>query len=165
MKKLPAEVISSLLAVSTIFISMPPYNLPPWAVFISWAGTFAMGGPTSVNLKRIWPVMPLGSLTAMLIVLLFENASKHYTGQSFLIVQCIILFCLNGLMMSVARFIPALSFIPGMFFGFASYFATVFGGFGPIPHDPFAAFIAVVIMNALGPVYAWITANFSNHKH
>lgn len=68
-------------------------------------------------------------------------------------------------MMSVARFIPALSFIPGMFFGFASYFATVFGGFGPIPHDPFAAFIAVVIMNALGPVYAWITANFSNHKH
>ncbi|MDE2342438.1 MAG: DUF1097 domain-containing protein [Betaproteobacteria bacterium] len=163
MKKPPAEVVASLLAVSTIFISMPPYHLPPWAIFISWAGTFAMGGPKKDNLKRIWPVMPLGSITAFLIVLGFNEASKHYSGNDFILAQCVILFCLNGGMMLLARIIPALSFIPGMFFGFASYFATLFGGFGPVPHDPVAALVAVVMMNALGPAYAWMTANWGAH--
>ncbi len=164
MKKPPAEVVASLLAVSTIFISMPPYHLPPWAIFISWAGTFAMGGPSKENLKRIWPVMPLGSLTALLIVLAGNEASKHYAGNDAILAQCVILFCLNGGMMLLARFIPAFGFIPGMFFGFASYFATLFGGFGPVPHDPVAALVAVVLMNALGPVYAWMTAHWGAHR-
>ena len=45
-KRLPAEVVASLLAATTVFISLPPYHLPPWAIFVSWAGTFAAGGPT-----------------------------------------------------------------------------------------------------------------------
>jgi hypothetical protein len=161
MKKPPAEVVASLLAVTTIFISMPPWHLPPWAIFISWAGTFAMGGPSAQNLKRIWMAMPVGSLAAFLIVLCFNQAALHFSGDSFTMAQVVILFCLNGSMMFLARIIPALSFIPGMFFGFASYFATVFGGFGPVPHDPVAALGAVIFMNALGPAYAWMTARWS----
>ena len=67
------------------------------------------------------------------------------------------MFCLNGSMMTLGRFEP-LSFIPGMFFGFASYFATYYGGFGPVPKDPLLALASVLAMNALGPVYAWLTA-------
>lgn len=161
MKKPPAEIVASLLAVTTVLISLPPYNLPPWAIFISWAGTFAMGGPSGANMKRIWAAMPVGSFFAFLIVLGFTQASHYFTGTSFIIAQMVILFCLNGSMMLLARLIPGLGFIPGMFFGFASYFATVFGGFGPVPHDPYFALLAVVIMNALGPIYAWVNARFS----
>jgi Protein of unknown function (DUF1097) len=167
MKKPPAEVVASLLAVTTIFISLPPWNLPPWAIFISWAGTFAAGGPRPEVLRKIWPVMPVGSLTAFLIVLAFAWASHHYAGTSFLIAQCVILFCLNAGQMLLAR-IPGLGlgFVPGMFFGFASYFATFFGGFGPSPHDPVAALVAVVLMNALGPLYAWLNVKLAApHGH
>ena len=167
MRKPPAEVVASLLAVTTIFVSMPPLNLPPWAIFIGWAGTFAAGGPRPDVLKKIWPVMPIGSITAFLIVLGFDWASHRFTGSQFIIAQCVILFCLNAAQMLLAR-IPrlGLSFVPGMFFGFASYFATFYGGFGPTPHDPVAALWAVILMNALGPLYAWLTVKLSApHGH
>lgn len=167
MRKPPVEIVASLLAVTTIFISLPPYNLPPWAIFISWAGTFAAGGPKPEVLKKIWPVMPIGSITAFLIVLGFDWASHVYSGTSFLIAQCVILFCLNAGQMLLAR-VPGLGlgFIPGMFFGFASFFATFYGGFGPNPHSPVAALWAVIAMNALGPLYAWLTVRFSApHGH
>ena len=157
MRKPPAEVVASLLAVTTL---LTPYHLPPWAIFISWAGTFAMGGPSKENLKRIWPVMPIGSFAAFLIVLGFNEASRHFTGNAFLFAQMVILFALNGSMMLLGR-IRVLSFIPGMFFGFATYFATIFGGFSPVPNSPFVCLLAAIGMNAIGPFYAWITANFS----
>jgi hypothetical protein len=159
-RALPAEIVASILAVTTVIISLPPFNLPPWAIFIGWAGTFAMGGPTAHNLRRIWPVMPLGSLTALLIVLGFEAVSHVFAGWTFIIAQMVILFVLNTAQLYLAR-VPLFAFAPGMFFGFASYFATFFGGFGPAPHNPFAAWIAVVLMNALGPVYAYLNVRWS----
>ena len=167
MRKPPVEVIASLLAVTTVIISLPPLNLPPWAIFISWAGTFAAGGPTREVLKKIWPVMPIGSVTAFLIVLGFDWASHQFSGTQFIIAQCVILFCLNAAQMLLAR-IPGLglTFVPGMFFGFASFFATFYGGFGPNPHNPVAALWAVILMNALGPLYAWLTVKLSApHVH
>lgn len=160
MRKLPAEIVASLLAGTTVLISLPPYHLPPWAIFIGWAGTFAMGGPTKENLKRIWTVMPIGSIAAFLIVEGFILASRYVSGTPFILAQIVILFCLNAGMMLLAR-LPGLGFIPGMFFGFASYFATMFGGFGPVPYNPLAALVAVLLMNALGPLYAWLNVRFA----
>lgn len=167
MRKPPAEIVASLLAVTTILISLPPYNLPPWAIFIGWAGTFAAGGPTPEVLRKIWPVMPVGSICAFLIVLGFQWASAHFSGAEFVIAQMVILFVLNTAQMLLAR-IPGLglTFVPGMFFGFASYFATFFGGFGPNPHSPWVALVAVVLMNGLGPVYAWLNVRLAApHGH
>jgi hypothetical protein len=163
--KPPAEIVASLLAVTTIFISMPPYNLPPWAIFIGWAGTFAAGGPRPDVMRKIWPVMPIGSVTAFLIVLGFEWSSRHFSGGEFLLAQCVILFCLNTAQMLLGR-LPGLGFVPGMFFGFASYFATFYGGFGPAPHSPTTALVAVVLMNGLGPLYAWLNVKLAApHGH
>ncbi|VVD91150.1 hypothetical protein PEP31012_01607 [Pandoraea eparura] len=156
MKKLPAEVVASLLAVTTIPIAMLPLHLPPWAIFISWAATFAMGGPTLANLKRIWATLPVGACFACLIVLGFKQASAQLSGNTLVAAEMVILFAGNGSMMALARVFPALNFIPGMFFGFATYFATLFGGFGPVAQDPLAALGAAIAMNALGPVYAWV---------
>lgn len=167
MRKPPAEIVASLLAVTTVIISLPPWNLPPWAIFISWAGTFAAGGPRPEVLKKIWPVMPIGSFTAFLIVLGFDWASHQFSGVQFIVAQCVILFCLNLAQMLVAR-IPGLGlgFVPGMFFGFASFFATFYGGFGPNPHNPVAALGAVILMNALGPLYAWLNVKLAApHGH
>src|SRR5207245_4654864 len=127
----PAEIVASLLAATTVIISLPPLNLPPWAIFISWAGTFAAGGPNANVLRRIWPAMPVGSTFAMLIAIAFEQASDRYAGAALVIVQMTILFVLNTCLMCVAR-VPLFAFVPGMFFGFASYFGTLFGGFGPM---------------------------------
>jgi Protein of unknown function (DUF1097) len=107
--------------------------------------------------------MPVGSTFAMLIALAFEQASRHYMGAALVIAQMSILFVLNTCLMCVAR-LPIFSFIPGMFFGFASYFATLFGGFGPVPHNPFMAWLAVVPMNALGPLYACLTQKLSRPR-
>jgi len=156
----PIEIVASLLAATTVIISLPPWSLPPWAIFISWAGTFAAGGPNAAVLRRIWPSMPVGSTFAMLISIAFEQASHYYAGTSRVIAQMTTLFVLNTLLMCTAR-VPVFAFIPGMFFGFASYFATLFGGFGPAPHNPYMAWIAVVPMNALGPVYAWLSVKLS----
>jgi hypothetical protein len=162
MKKLPVEIVASLLAATTVFT---PANLPPWAIFISWAGTFAAGGPKPEVLKKIWVTMPIGAIVASLIVAGFNVASQHLSGSAFVAAQCIILFSLNAAMMSLGR-IPALGFVPGMFFGFASFFATFFGGFGPSPGNLMAALGATILMNALGPVYALLTARFgAHHQH
>jgi hypothetical protein len=160
-KKPPSEIVASLLAVTTLFT---PHHLPPWAIFIAWAGTFAAGGPKPEVLKKIWTVMPIGATVAYLIVLGFDAASHVFTGPALLIAQCFILFVLNGSMMLLGR-LPAFAFIPGMFFGFASYFATFFGGFGFVPGSGFAALISVLLMNALGPLYAWLTVLLSDHRH
>jgi Protein of unknown function (DUF1097) len=161
---LPGEIVASLLAVTTVVISLPPFNLPPWAVFIGWAGTFAAGGPNATNLRRMWATMPVGSTTALLIVLGFQAASTVFSGTAFIIAQMVILFILNTAQLYLAR-LPAFAFAPGMFFGFASYFATFFGGFGPSPHNPFAAWIACILMNALGPAYAYLNVRWSASSH
>src|SRR5437763_6767046 len=88
----PAEIVASLLAATTVIISLPPLNLPPWAIFISWAGTFAAGGPNATVLRRIWPAMPVGSTFAMLIAIAFEQASHHYAGGALVLAQMTILF-------------------------------------------------------------------------
>ena len=161
MKKPPAEIVSSLLAVTTVFT---PMHLPPWAIFIAWAATFAAGGPKPEVMRKLWITMPVGSVTAFLIVLGYQWCDANLSGNAVLVGHSVILFCLGGLMMSLGR-LPFFGFVPGMFFGFACYFATFFGGFGPDPKNPAIALIACVAMNALGPVYAWLTARFGAHHH
>jgi hypothetical protein len=153
---LPSELSASLLAITTVPISTWSPHFPPWAVFISWAGTFAAGGPKRDVIRKLLPVQVLGSFTAMLIVLLFNEAAEHWSGTSFTIAQMVILGVLNSSMILVGRLVPALSFVPGMFFGFATYFATYFGGFGLHAQDEFASLWAAVAMNALGVLYAWL---------
>lgn len=163
---LPVEVAASLLAITTVLIALGPLHLPPWAIFIGWAGTFAMGGPTRENMRRIWAVMPLGSFTAFLIVLGFHQAAQVFSGTAYVIAEMVILFVLNGAMISVSRLSPVFAFVPGMFFGFATYFATFFGGFGPDSTSPVLALLAAVAMNALGPVYAWLNMKLAApHGH
>ena len=35
------------------------------------------------------------------------------------------------------------------------------GGFGPNPHSPFVVLGVVILMNALGPLYAWLNVRLA----
>lgn len=158
--RIPSEIVASVLAATTVILSLPPTNFPPWAVFVSWAGTFAAGGPKKDIFKKIYPAMPIGSAYALIIVLFFKWTSAWFPGHWDILGQMLIIFVFNSLLMYTGR-TKLFQFVPGMFFGFSSYFATYFGGWGPIAHNPFSAWIAVIIMNAVGPLYAWLNVKLS----
>lgn len=161
-ERIPHEIVASVLAATTAFIGGTALHLPPWAIFIAWAGTFLLGGPSLANAKRLWCAMPMGSTYALIIVLLETNMGTAF-GDSQLARNAFGALCVlvvNTVLMYTGR-IGLFSLIPGMFFGFASYFATFFGGFGYDPGNPWSAWVCVAAMNALGPVYAWLSVKLA----
>ncbi|MHB8190255.1 MAG: DUF1097 domain-containing protein [Ferrimicrobium sp.] len=157
-ERIPHEIAASVLAASTAYIGGTALNLPPWAIFIAWAGTFLAGGPSLAVAKRLWIAMPAGSAFALVIVLVMQHiGGKLGSGRLAQdTVLALTIFVVNAGLMYAGR-IKALSLIPGMFFGFACYFATFFGGFGFKPGNIWAAWLSVVAMNALGPVFAYLS--------
>ncbi|MGY0022065.1 DUF1097 domain-containing protein [Streptomyces sp. cg35] len=161
-ERIPHEIVASVLAATTAFIGGTALHLPPWAIFIGWAATFLLGGPSTANAKRLWCAMPAGSTFALAIVLVEQHAGDTFgTGQfarnAF---QALVILVINSALMYAGR-LNLLSLIPGMFLGFASYFATFFGGFGFDAGNAWAAWVCVVAMNALGPVYAWLSTKLT----
>ena len=153
--RLPNEIVSSILAATTAFIGGNALNLPVWAIFIGWAATFLAGGPHRATFLKLWPTMAAGSTFALVIVLL-DSALKPASGQLAQdAVLAVIILVVNTALMYAGR-TRALALIPGMFLGFASYFATMFGGFGFAPQNPWAAWVSVLVMNALGPIFALV---------
>lgn len=155
--RMPNEVFSSLLAATTAFIGGNMLNLPVWGIFIGWAATYLAGGPNRATLTKLWPAMAAGSTFALVIVLL-DAEFGTVLGSSTMAkdaVLAVVIFVVNTALMYAGR-TRVLALVPGMFCGFASYFATVFGGFGFLPHNPLAAWLSTVLMNALGPVFALI---------
>lgn len=157
LRKVPHEIVASILAGTTAFVGGNALHLPPWAIFIGWAGTYLAGGPRLAVMKRLWAAMPVGSTYALIIVLLDQRLGMKF-GSSTLAQDAmlgLIILVVNTALMYTGR-IKMFALIPGMFFGFASFFATFFGGFGWNTSNPWVAWIAVIAMNALGPVYAWL---------
>ncbi|MFI6610145.1 DUF1097 domain-containing protein [Streptomyces poriferorum] len=156
-ERIPHELTASVLAATTAFVGGTALNLPPWAIFISWAGLHLMGGPSLANATRLWRAMPVGSAFALAIVVCEQHLAPHVSearwAQNALLGAVILV--LNTALMYSGR-LRATSLVPGMFLGFASYFATYFGGFGYEPGNVWAAWLSVVAMNALGPVYAYL---------
>jgi len=143
--RFPPEIVASVLAGLTAFIGGNALNLPPWAIFISWAGTFLLGGPSLDTATRLWRTMPVGSAYALI--------AKDAALGVFILVM-------NSCLMFTGR-ISYFALVPGMFFGFASFFATFFGGFGFAAGNIWAAWVSVVAMNFLGPVFAYLNVRLS----
>ncbi len=160
--RFPPEIVASVLAGLTAFIGGNALNLPPWAIFISWAGTFLLGGPSLDTAKRLWRTMPVGSAYALIIVLLDQHFGTMF-GTSTLAKDAalgVFILVMNSCLMFTGR-ISYFALVPGMFFGFASFFATFFGGFGFAAGNIWAAWVSVVAMNFLGPVFAYLNVRLS----
>jgi len=157
LRKVPQEIVASLLAATTAFVGGNALHLPPWAIFIGWAGTYLAGGPHLPVMKKMLAAMPAGATYALIIVLI-DTRFCDVLGKSTLAQDAtlaLIILVVNSALMYTGR-IKIFSLVPAMFFGFASFFATYFGGFGWDTKNPWVAWICVIAMNALGPVYAWV---------
>ncbi|MEW1859384.1 DUF1097 domain-containing protein [Streptomyces sp. NPDC088194] len=161
-ERVPHEIAASVLAATTAFVGGTALNLPPWAIFVSWAGLHLMGPLSLANAARLWAAMPVGSAFALAIVLADQHLGPHVSSgrwaQDALLAAIILV--LNTALMYAGR-LRATSLVPGMFLGFASYFATFFGGFGYHAGSVWAAWVSVVAMNALGPVYAYLAGRLT----
>lgn len=160
--RIPHEIVASVLAGLTAFIGGTALNLPPWAIFIGWAGTFLAGGPSLTVAKRLWPAMAAGSTFALIIVLVDQHIGTAF-GHGRLAqdtVLALIILVVNSALMYTGRS-RFFAMIPGMFLGFASYFATFFGGFGWDGGNLWAAWISVVAMNFLGPIFAYLSVKLA----
>jgi len=163
--RIPAEISASILAATTAFIGGGWMHLPVWAIFISWAGTHLAGGPRLSIMKRLWLALPAGS-TFALIVILLDQKFGTILGEGYWAtagVLAVIIFLVNTALTYTGR-TKLFSLIPGMFLGFASMFATAFGGFGPAPQNMFVCWIATIAMNFLGPVFSWIRVRVSPER-
>ncbi|MCX4093261.1 DUF1097 domain-containing protein [Nocardia sp. alder85J] len=160
--RIPHEIVASVLAGLTAFIGGTAWNLPPWAIFVSWAGTFALGGPSLINARKLWFAMPAGSTFAMLIVIADQHIGTAFGHSRFAqdAMLALIILVINSALMYTGR-IRYFALIPGMFFGFASYFATFFGGFGFHSGNVLAAWVSVVAMNFLGPIFAYLSTKLA----
>lgn len=157
LSKVPHEIVASILAGTTAFVGGNALHLPPWAIFIAWAGTYLAGGPHLAAMKSLWATMPVGATYALIIVLIDERIGD-LLGTSTLArdaMLALVILVVNTALMFTGR-IPTFALIPGMFFGFASFFATYFGGFGWDTSNPWVAWVCTIAMTALGPIYAWL---------
>jgi hypothetical protein len=155
--RLPHEVSASIVAFATVFLGMAPLHMPTWAIFITWAGTFLLGGPSRANAVKLITASTAGAAFGVAAILL-NRATGTMFGSSELgttLALGLVIFVVNGTLLATGR-LRVLSLIPGMFFGFASLFATYFGGFGFDSGNLAAAFVSSAAMSALGPLCAFL---------
>jgi hypothetical protein len=153
--RLPHEVSASIVAFATVFLLMSPLRMPTWAIFITWAGTFLLGGPSKANAVKMVTATTVGAAYGVVAVLL-NRATGTMLGHSELgrtVALALVVFVVNGTLLATGR-IRVFSLIPGMFFGFASLFGTYYGGFGFASGNLAAAFVSAAAMSALGPLCA-----------
>lgn len=153
--RLPHEVSASIVAFATVFLLLGPLHLPTWAIFITWAGTFMQGGPSIPNAISMITATTTGAGFGVVAVLLNrETGTMFGTGEfARTLALGVVIFFVNGTLLATGRLKP-FALIPGMFFGFASVFATYFGGFGYDAGHLGAAFVSAAAMCALGPLCA-----------
>lgn len=155
--RLPHEVSASIVAGATVFLTMRPLDMPTWAIFITWAGIFLLGGPTRANVVKMITATTAGAGFGVAAVLLDRATGTMFGGSQLdrTLALALLIFVVNGTLLTTGR-IRAFSLIPGMFFGFASLFGTYFGGSGFHSGNLAAAFVSSAAMNALGPLCAYL---------
>jgi hypothetical protein len=153
--RLPHEVSASIVAFATVFLLISPLKMPTWAIFITWAGTFLQGGPSRSNAIAMVTATTTGAGFGVVAVLLNRETGTMFGTGAFAqtLALAVVIFFVNGTLLATGRLRP-FSLIPGMFFGFASLFATYFGGFGYDAGHLGAAFVSAAAMCALGPLCA-----------
>ncbi|MBR7827220.1 DUF1097 domain-containing protein [Actinospica sp. MGRD01-02] len=153
--RLPHEVSASIVAFATVFLLMKPLDMPTWAIFITWAGTFLQGGPSRPNAVAMITATTTGAGFGVLAVVLNRETGTMLGAAplSRTLALAVVIFAVNGTLLTLGRLKP-FALIPGMFFGFAALFATYFGGSGYDAGNLGAAFVSAAAMCALGPLCA-----------
>jgi hypothetical protein len=175
-ERIPVAITGGLLAGLTVLMTMPgvlpaPYaiNFPAWAVFITWAGYFAAGGggpgkSGSVFKKMYFPIL-WGAIWGLAggLGLVYVGGLGYNLGTSLLL-DGIIILLVNQPILWGSKYWGPLKYTPACFYGFATFFATFFGGFGFQPGYIYAAFVSGLLCNFLGPIWGYLQVALSFPK-
>jgi hypothetical protein len=172
-ERIPSAITGAILAAFTVFLAIPnvlnaPFalNFGAWGVFIGWAAYFAAGGTgpgsTVKTMKKIYPCMIWGSFWGFVAGLVFANYNSSFSDTtSMLLFDFLIIFLVNQPILWGAKYWKLVSYAPASFFGFATFFATFFGGFGLEPGAVAVAWLSGLLMNLLGPIWAHMQVLFT----
>lgn len=174
---IPTAFTGAFLAGLTVLMAVQgvlpaPYALmfPPWAVFITWAGYFAAGGGGKGQAVPVWKKM-YGSIAWGVIWgfagAYLMNIFNPMVGSNLglmLLIDGIIIFMVNQPILWGTRYWGPIKYTPAIFYGFAIFFSTYFGGFGFIPGNIFAAAITAYVAAALGPFFGYLQVRMAMIK-
>ncbi len=173
--RIPPEITGAFLAGLTVLLTVPqwlpqPWQwlLPPWAIFITWAGYFAAGGggpgKTAPVLKLMYPCIVWGAFWGLVAVLAFSLIPSSVPLWQNLLLSGIVIFLVNQPILWGSKFIKVLHYTPAHFYGFGTFFSVYFAGFGLLKGDPYIAFLSGVAMNLLGPIFGYLQVALSFPK-
>ncbi|MEM0130096.1 MAG: DUF1097 family protein [Thermoplasmatales archaeon] len=174
---IPTAITGAFLAGLTVLMSISgivpkPYAImfPPWAVFITWAGYFAAGGggkgQAMPTFKKMYVAILWGDIWGfaggygIAKIIGPANLSLPLT----LLLDGIVIFLVNQPILWGTRYWGPIKYTPAIFYGFAIFFSTYFGGFGFIPGNIYAAFITAYLASCLGPIFGYLQVRFAMIK-
>jgi len=164
--------LAGLTAAFAISGILPkPYALmfPPWGVFITWAGYFAAGGGGKGHglpvFKKMYVAILWGDIWGFAGAYLMNIVNPHAANlPSMIFFDGVIIFLVNQPILWGTRYWGPIKYTPAIFYGFATFFSTYFGGFGFIPGNIYAAFISSFLVNAVGPVFGYLQVRLAMIK-
>ncbi|MEZ0345220.1 MAG: DUF1097 domain-containing protein [Infirmifilum sp.] len=160
--RVPIEVTVAYLAALSLLVSLPPLGLPVWAVFVTWAGYFALGADAKA-FKEIYKAVPLGGVFGWLAVVGFHYAIQAMPWVHYIVPVMLVEFLDVLVLMYIISYFKFTG--AAVFFAFPSYFGTYYGGFYPKTGDLFAdaslALVYQVAANLLGPIFGYLSIALS----
>lgn len=165
---IPTAITGAFLAGLTVLLVISnvvpaPYAImfPPWGVFITWAGYFAAGGGGKGHglpvFKKMWFAILWGDIWGFAGAYLMNVVNPHAPNlYLMLFFDGIIIFLVNQPILWGTRYWNPIKYTPAIFYGFATFFSTYFGGFGFIPGNIYAAFVTAFLVNMLGLIFGYL---------
>jgi hypothetical protein len=160
--------LAGLTALMTLGKVIPhPYAIlfPPWAVFITWAGYFAAGGGGKGQGLPVFKKMYVAILWGVIWGFVGAYAMTYWvTGLNLtttVFLDGVIIFAVNQPILWGTRFWKPIAYTPAIFYGFAIFFSTYFGGFGIEPGNIYSAFITAYLCALLGPLAGYLQVRFA----
>jgi hypothetical protein len=160
--------LAGLTALMTLGKVIPhPFAIlfPPWAVFITWAGYFAAGGGGKGQGLAVFKKMYIAILWGVIWGFAAGFAMTYWiTGLPLwqtVALDGIVIFLVNQPILWGTRYWNPIAYTPAIFYGFAIFFSTYFGGFGIEPGNIYSAFITAYLCALLGPLMGYLQVRFA----
>lgn len=173
---IPTAITGAFLAGLTVLMAISgivpaPYAImfPPWAVFITWAGYFAAGGGGKGQgmpvFKKMYVAILWGDIWGFVGALSMNYINPLAANLPLMLFyDGVIIFLVNQPILWGTRYLGPIKYTPAIFYGFATFFSTYYGGFGFIPGNIYAAFITSFLANSLGPIFGYLQVRLAMIK-
>lgn len=151
-------VVAGILAIPWVYLFVMILKLPVWVSFIAGGSFFAAGGGIE-GLKKAGATNILGLIYGAITTAIWLNVGGADAGTSTMILFLSLIVGIVVFLAVVQSKISLLSFVPGVFFGFGTYFG-VFLGKGETANI-IPASQDVLLSIAIGIIFAYIIAYVS----